>query len=243
MWRLTVDDDQANRTEIQLVRDSYSLGRSPSSTIQLTERNVSRAHAKLTLRKNFWVLSDLQSHTGTFLNGNRIDQEVVLQHGDIFEVGDYRMRLIDESVVDQPVARADESATLPEILIEKNGLTQYDRLIVEAGPNHGAQYILPREGSFRVGRGEFCELILTDTSVSRCHVEIRSNNKGHHEVIDCGSSNGVRVNHEEVKQRRLNDNDMIELGDVRLRYRRASVPASPGTRKKRFNFGLRFGLF
>ncbi|MCC6666907.1 MAG: FHA domain-containing protein, partial [Polyangiaceae bacterium] len=48
MWKLSIEDDQANKTVVSLVRDEYSIGRGEENTVRLTERNISRRHAKLT---------------------------------------------------------------------------------------------------------------------------------------------------------------------------------------------------
>jgi len=40
MWKLTIEDDQANKTVVHLVRDEYSVGRAEDNTVRLTERNI-----------------------------------------------------------------------------------------------------------------------------------------------------------------------------------------------------------
>ena len=47
MWKLVIEDDEGKRTVVPLTRDQYSVGRKEGNTIRLTERNVSREHARL----------------------------------------------------------------------------------------------------------------------------------------------------------------------------------------------------
>ena len=47
MWKLVIEDDEGKRTLVPLTRDQYSVGRKEGNTIRLTERNVSREHARL----------------------------------------------------------------------------------------------------------------------------------------------------------------------------------------------------
>ena len=47
MWKLVIEDDEGKRTVVPLTRDEYSIGRKEGNTIRLTERNVSREHARL----------------------------------------------------------------------------------------------------------------------------------------------------------------------------------------------------
>jgi hypothetical protein len=78
-----------------------------------------------------------------------------------------------------------------------------------------------------IGRGEDCDLPVNDTSVSRIHAEIHLIEGGKYEVLDRDSSNGVRVNGVELKRAILDVGDVIELGDVQLRYVPAGQPYQP----------------
>ena len=51
MWKLVIEDDETKRTSVPLTRDDYTIGRKEGNTIRLTERNVSREHAKIHKRR------------------------------------------------------------------------------------------------------------------------------------------------------------------------------------------------
>ncbi len=61
MWKLTIEDDQANRTVVPLARDEYSIGRGEENTVRLTERNISRRHARIARDAERWVVCDTGS--------------------------------------------------------------------------------------------------------------------------------------------------------------------------------------
>lgn len=67
-------------------RDVALIGRS-SNIIPLTDHTVSRHHAELQPENDRWVLADLSSVNGTFLNGQRISEPVYLKHGDQIRLG------------------------------------------------------------------------------------------------------------------------------------------------------------
>ena len=97
MWKLCVVDDESNRTVVKLVRGDYSVGRAEDSTIRLTERNISRAHARLCRDEDEeWHIEDKGSYTGTFVNGERVSGRRAVGHGDTIQLGDYRLELVDE---------------------------------------------------------------------------------------------------------------------------------------------------
>ena len=69
-------------TRWPLRRDSVTLGRAPDCDIVLPERQISRYHARVEY-DNGYVLRDLGSKNGTFVNGERVrGQPYRLQDGD-----------------------------------------------------------------------------------------------------------------------------------------------------------------
>ena len=56
-----------------------SLGRHPNNSIQLLDRIVSKEHCTIEARGGRYVLRDLGSLNGTFINGQRVNGEQVLR--------------------------------------------------------------------------------------------------------------------------------------------------------------------
>ncbi len=67
-----------------------SLGRHPNNSIQLLDRIVSKEHCIVELRGNRWVLRDLGSLNGTYVNDQRVVGESFLSHGDQISLGNTR---------------------------------------------------------------------------------------------------------------------------------------------------------
>ena len=70
------------------------IGRSPECEIFLDDVTVSRNHAVLIARAGGYVVEDLGSLNGTFVNRRRIDT-AVLRGGDELQIGKYRMTFIE----------------------------------------------------------------------------------------------------------------------------------------------------
>lgn len=62
------------------------IGRS-SDQIHLTDHGASRRHAEIRPANGSWVLVDLNSSNGTYLNGQRVISPITLKHGDQIKVG------------------------------------------------------------------------------------------------------------------------------------------------------------
>lgn len=76
----------------QLLDRTYAVGRSSSSDIVLEDPSVSGRHARLAPVGDGYALSDLGSTNGTFVDGRRVEGEVVLRGGETVAFGDQKVR-------------------------------------------------------------------------------------------------------------------------------------------------------
>jgi adenylate cyclase len=77
------------------LRPVNSLGRHPNNSIQLLDKIVSKEHCILELRDGQFILRDLGSLNGTYINGERVRGEQLLRHGDEIALGSTRARYDD----------------------------------------------------------------------------------------------------------------------------------------------------
>jgi len=71
---------------------------------------------------------------------------------------------------------------------------------------------------WRIGRGTDNEMTLRDSSVSRRHAEIDRDKGDVFTIIDLGSLNGIYVNNKKTDKQILREGDIIEIGDINLRF-------------------------
>jgi serine/threonine protein kinase len=84
-WMLVpVKNDSTEKHPIQ--GDSVMVGRDRTCSIVLSHPAVSRRHARMTLNGSAWLLEDLQSANGTYVNNTRVDK-VKLKAGDVVRFG------------------------------------------------------------------------------------------------------------------------------------------------------------
>lgn len=245
MWKLVIEDDESKRTVVPLTRDDYTIGRQEGNTIRLTERNVSRTHGRVRRNRSAngngaasFVVEDLRSYNGVFVNGLRVAHTQDLQHGDLIQIGDYRIVLQDDAALAAeqstiPVTMVDPSdvkATIPIAPAQYRGQTlteRPNRLVMLVGPTPGVEYPLDRE-RMTIGRAEDSSISVNHNSVSRLHCEVHALGDGRFEIVDKGSSNGVRVNAVELRRSIIEAGDVIELGDVRFKFVGAGQIFVPG---------------
>jgi pSer/pThr/pTyr-binding forkhead associated (FHA) protein len=250
MWKLVIEDDEGKRTVVPLTRDEYTIGRKEGNSIRLTERNVSRDHAKLGKRpgptkdKPIFTLSDVSSYNGVYVNGLRVADRQELAHGDLIQIGDYRVVLQDDAAEaaageEEPVAiETDEisevtnanAPNVPSPLRATNAtfLEKPNRLVVLAGPNPGEEFPLVGD-RLTIGRAEDATVSINHNSVSRLHCEVHALGDARFEIVDKGSSNGVRVNGADLRRGIIEAGDIIELGDVKFKFVGEGQLFRPGT--------------
>jgi pSer/pThr/pTyr-binding forkhead associated (FHA) protein len=114
-FNLIIEDDAGKQIVVPFARDIITIGRKEGNTIRLTERNVSRFHAKLSKEDGHVLVEDLKSFNGVKLNGDRIAGRVQVTAGDVIEIGDYHLELrSSQPVSTQKLGPAHKSAAVAE---------------------------------------------------------------------------------------------------------------------------------
>jgi pSer/pThr/pTyr-binding forkhead associated (FHA) protein len=83
---------RARRPLPHLVGARLEIGRSSACQIVLGDDTVSRRHAELRYEDGRWILRDLGSSNGTYVNG-RLVTEAEVRRGDVVHLGGCRLRL------------------------------------------------------------------------------------------------------------------------------------------------------
>lgn len=104
MARLILSTPDGQRT-VEL-RAKNSLGRHPDNSIQLLDKIVSKEHCLIELRGTQFVLRDLGSLNGTYVNGQRVNGEILLNEGAELAMGQTSARFEGSNDLPQPPASA-----------------------------------------------------------------------------------------------------------------------------------------
>jgi len=98
----------------------------------------------------------------------------------------------------------------------KNASTKKGTLIITNGCFAGLEITLKKKKT-TLGRSIDCDICLDDSLVSEEHAEIIRAEEGFI-LNDLNSRNGTSVNGREVHNYKLNNGDIIEIGNFRLRF-------------------------
>ena len=119
-----------------LASDETILGRQHDSTICLLGRAISRHHARITRLDGHWLIEDLDSSNGTFLNGQRLPPHAParLTERDTLQIGPYVFGLR------QPAATAPPSE--PELVIRETVNATIHQTLLGPDPTAKLQVVL-----------------------------------------------------------------------------------------------------
>jgi serine phosphatase RsbU (regulator of sigma subunit) len=82
----------------KLDREHTLIGRNQDCDIVLEPKSVSRRHAEVVRRNGDFLIRDLESTRGTFVDGERLSSPVVLRHGASLVVGDVTLRYHSQAI-------------------------------------------------------------------------------------------------------------------------------------------------
>lgn len=190
-----------------------SIGRLENNDICIKEQHVSRQHAVINYRDGVFLVNDLGSANGVWVNDVRVIEPYPLASGD--EIRLYVPSMRFTAVLED---EATDGGTVISAIEEGGG----GRLVITNGPQEGTSIPL-LTSEVRVGRATSkadWEICLQDPSVSRPHARLE-----HQQdvwiVYDLGSANGTLVNGTPVneKGRVLRDGDVITFGATLTLFR------------------------
>ena len=105
---LVVVEKNKSKEEYKLDRPTIGIGRSDLNQIVLHNRGVSPFHARITVEGRKCVITDLGSHQGVKVNGERIDTEV-LYPGDEIQIGRVHLKVASDVPEKRVVVRKEET--------------------------------------------------------------------------------------------------------------------------------------
>jgi hypothetical protein len=96
-----------------LVQGEITIGRDISNLIVINDAEISRKHARLLSQAGSYVIEDLGSTNGTFVNGQRLMGPHLLRHGELVSIGENVSLAFEMPVFDQDATLVSGAAVTP----------------------------------------------------------------------------------------------------------------------------------
>lgn len=215
-------------------QDRIRMGRSEECEVTIDNLGVSRFHAEILKRDGFYVLRDLRSNNGTFVNGRRVDAHN-LNNGDEISIGKFTIGFESElgGVPSQdlgPKGGDDfggmtmqmDQAALAQLQREKSSRV---RGYLEMEDKGEKKNVFLEKSVFLVGKGEDADIQTSGWFCPR-KVAIIFRDESGFRLLDVTHKGGaVLVNGKPVDDVRLGDNDEIVIRGIRLKFMRGTPVA------------------
>jgi pilus assembly protein CpaF len=104
MPTILVEDKSGSVQRLEIDKPEVAIGRlRAQNDVVLNEGIISKRHARLCQREGRWVVEDLQSTCGTWVNGLRISEPYLLKPGDKIYIGEFILQIeIPTAAIDLP---------------------------------------------------------------------------------------------------------------------------------------------
>lgn len=205
MLKIQYRDGRAD--PLPLVEPGKTIGKGAVNDIVIDEDGVNGFHADLKVEGNDVILSDVNTQSGTWLNGEKISGPTPVRAGDVIAI----------QSVELDVVEADEAGDSKTLILSGTALMDMGSggwsLIADSGPEKGQ--IIPVKESIMIGRALECDLSILEPGLSRRHAELYLDGDDL-KLKDLESSNGTYVNGEKIEEVSLRDGDILQFDKVRF---------------------------
>ena len=226
--------------EYPLMKDSITVGRQVENTIQIDNLAVSGFHARIDQAGPDFILTDLQSTNGTFVN----DQKVVshkLSHGDNVVIGKHVLLFVatdtgkvdpeEQQKMDMNKTMMLDTAKQRELLSKQKAAPQGAQGGEKIGvinfiDNSGLGEIELTKKLTKIGKADTAEVKLSGMLMGATAATISRRPSGY-TITFAGGMSKLKVNGEVLKDSiQLNDFDTVEVGSYKFQFYQKEAKSS-----------------
>lgn len=230
MFRLTLNFGGKSIRKFNFDQETVCIGRDPDCEILIDNIGVSRRHATIEKANGSYILTDLKSHNGTFVRGQRIYHHQ-LGDGDEFFIGKYSISFedLDISTTDAPKK--------PEPVVNAPGMqdmtfrldkTEIERIMGASttgnvpklaliAPQKEQQTFLLEKPYYLIGSHASAAIRVTGFMVPPFIAVLVRDDKWFH-VVSVSGRVPVKVNGQKVSEHQLADGEIFAIGKRKFRF-------------------------
>jgi len=109
MFTILIQEKGGEQRRMVFNKPEVTIGRVQGNDIVLPKGNVSKRHARIVLKDGKFIIVDLKSTNGTYVNGRKITSPLVVKDSDKIYIGDFIVG-VDEAVAGERRDRSRETS-------------------------------------------------------------------------------------------------------------------------------------
>lgn len=219
--------------EIPLDKDIMTIGRKPGNNIQIDNLAVSGFHAKIFKEGDRFIIEDLGSLNGTFVNGSKVSKHI-LRNNDTALIGKHHLSFeLPETGEDAGQAAAPKNVKVDETLVLDPALQQkmmnkmpakgygegrelIGGFTVIDGPADRSEYEL-RDRVATIGKESDAAIRLKGLFAPKVAALVNRRKEGY--FINPVGDSVIKINGSRIGERYdLKDGDIVEVGKLKMQF-------------------------
>src|SRR6201999_78943 len=114
MFTILIQEKGGEQRRMVFNKPEGTIGRGQGNDIVLPKGNVSKRHARIVLKDGKFIIVDLKSTNGTYVNGRKITSPLVVKDADKIYIGDFIVG-VDEAASQSEGEGVSEPSTSPPV--------------------------------------------------------------------------------------------------------------------------------
>src|SRR6187399_246421 len=106
MFSITVTEKGGEQRRLDFDKPEITIGRVQGNDVILPKGNVSKRHARIVLKDGKFIIVDLKSTNGTYVNGRKITSPLVVKDTDKIYIGDFILGVEEAGAASRPAEHA-----------------------------------------------------------------------------------------------------------------------------------------
>ena len=212
IYKLISKDGTNPKQEFELTQTEIIIGRDPGADIILSTAVVSRRHARFTRQGEDYIIEDLGSSNGTFVNDRKLDQPFTLKSGDQIRLGQTTRLIYEISPIRvfEPPSGVAETVIGEEIPIASLGSSA--QLVVTIAGDNARTYNL-KQSEISIGRAEDNDIVIPSRIISGYHVVLNQVDNRYQITTLPGAKNPVYLNGRAISKPTILENgEILRIG-------------------------------
>ncbi len=203
---LRIQHKDGSGDSVDLIAPGKTIGQGAVNDIVIDKPGVNGFHADIQVDGDNVTITDVNTPTGTFVNGEKISGPTNLRAGDSILIQGVELEVLEDE------AGAGKTLVLSGTALIELGTSSWS-LVADSGPEKGQ--VIPVVERTEIGRALECDISILEPGLSRKHAELEPD--GNKLVIrDLGSVNGTWVNAEKIEEVQLKDGDVLQFDKIRF---------------------------
>jgi ABC-type multidrug transport system ATPase subunit len=215
--RVTIKTGAYSGKVVELTQSELVIGRTAPAGLIIVHAEISRRHARLTYQQGNYLLEDLGSRNGTFLNGQPVKDPQVLADGDEIRLGSGIILGFSQSTTGIPSLPGESSnrtmleSSLTAGAVQASIAITPPNLLVTIAGQETRTYTLSKD-RITLGRADDNDIVVPSPIISRHHATFEKTSLGYDIVIAPGALNTLTCQGRPVTDRQaLSPADILRI--------------------------------